>query len=106
MPRHEGEGLTEQHFHQGKKFPDPLGMVNPKNREVEVDLICEDPLIVAECTIHLADNNATKIQKFIRTVAFLENLYERKATAYVMCMDMDVELTADVSLMLKDKGNK
>ena len=92
------------HFHQSKIFRDPLGKVNPQNFEVEVDLICENPLIVAECTIRLDDDNIDKVERFVRTVAFLEEEFNRKATAYMMCMDSSESIFDEASLILKEKG--
>jgi len=44
----------------GKTFRDPEGRVNPSNKEIEVDIFCQCPLIIGECTSYVKADEISK----------------------------------------------
>ena len=85
----------------GKKFADPEGVVNPINKEVEVDIFCSSPLIVGECTTYLDSDELEKVHRFIKTIAFIEKLHNEKPHSYFFTYGIheDIRHTAQSLLM-------
>ena len=50
----------------GKKFEDPNNIVNQKSKEFELDIYCENPLIIGECTTFLYSDEFDKVKKLTR----------------------------------------
>ena len=69
------EGLNSSSMLHSKVFEDPEGLINPGNKQFDVDIFCEKPLVIVECTSHVVADELKKIRKFPHIVRYLEKKY-------------------------------
>jgi len=82
------KNITTSYLIMGKKFLDPNGTINPSNKEIEVDIFCESPLIISECTSFVDSNELNKNKKFVNTIKFIENQLMKESKKYFFCYDI------------------
>ena len=104
----EHEGLNVDSFICSKVFPDPNGIINPKNKEFEVDIFCESPLVIGEVTTSLLENEMEKVTKFVKIVNLLEQIHgkERGSLAYFFAFEIHPNIKDAVVTILKDSNIK
>lgn len=97
----DNEDLDEDKvFRRSVIFPDPYGEVNTKNKEVEIDLFHESPLVIAEVTAYLPSHNVEKVRRFIRTKLFVEKMFHAPCKTYFCAMTIDESIREEVLVLL------
>ena len=84
------------------KFADPEGIVNPKNFEVEVDVYCETPLVIAECKTIVFPKDLDDIHKFIKVRDFV--CQGRKCDAFFVTYGFHYDIKKKALELLEQNG--
>jgi hypothetical protein len=86
-----------------KDHPNQTFRLNAKYGSEEMDVICEELLIVAECTLKIDD--IIKVKIGIRKKQAVEEEFRRKCQAfYIMAMTIDRELLQEAQRLAGDAG--
>ena len=80
-------------LHNAKRFVDIDRIVNPNMAEFELDIFCDNPLLVAECTTYLTSNEFDKVNKLLRVRQFFKN---NECLLYFITYDIDEEIKNEV----------
>ena len=83
-------------------FADPDGEVNSENKEIEIDLFCVKPLVIAECTTYVLPNKVAKVRRFVKTKEFIHKKYGEEPIAYFFTYGLEEEVREEVTKLLKD----
>jgi hypothetical protein len=91
--------MTDPVTFQRRVIADPDGFVNPGNNEVEIDIFCENPLIIGECTTFVKD--IKKVEKFCKVKEFVhkefvDNLHKIEPIAYLFTYGIDEKIQENV----------
>ena len=98
-------GLNSSMLHS-KVFEDPEGLINPGSKQFDVDIFCENPLVIAECTSHLVADKIEKVRKFPHIVRYLEKKYNGTSKAFFFTMGIDDAIESEAKKILKENGIK
>ena len=73
---------------------------NNGQREVEVDVYCESPRAILQCTSFLGANELKKVENFVNTKAFLEKESGQVFEAFFLCYGIHSSLEKRVKEIL------
>ena len=76
--------------------------MNPQNKEIEIDIYCIDPLVIAECTSFLKENELEKVRRFVKTKDFVHELVGREPKSYFFCYSIADSILKQVVDLLAD----
>ena len=98
------EEISDVEIIVNKKFPDPEGKVHPFNKEFELDLFSEGPLMIAEVTTFLKETELTKVESFIRAKHFIHKLYGVEPRSYFMTFEVAPKIRHQVKELLSQNN--
>ena len=98
------EEISDGEIIVNKKFPDPEGKVHPFNKEFELDLFSEGPLMIAEVTTFLKETELTKVESFIRAKHFIHKLYGVEPRSYFMTFEVAPKIRHQVKELLSQNN--
>ncbi|KAJ3112739.1 hypothetical protein HDU96_004227 [Phlyctochytrium bullatum] len=67
----------------------------PDGEEYELDIFCEDPLLVAEVTTFVTVID--KYERFLKARNAVEQIYKKEAEAYLLCYSINANTLEDIS---------
>jgi hypothetical protein len=70
------QDIDDRRLVHNKVFKDPNGDINPVNKEVKLDLFCDEPLIIGECTS--VCNTLAKVESFVKKKSFVQKHFPGK----------------------------
>jgi hypothetical protein len=80
--------ITRQHFE------DKDHKVEKDTTDVEIDVICEDPFVIAEATTFIEE--VKDVENFNRKAAFIEELQGKKARKFLITISVDDKIRETV----------
>lgn len=93
-------GLTGFTIKNDVYFPDPKRIINPGSTQFEVDVVVDDPYIIAECTSFVTDKELEKVKKFVR----IRNFLKPGCEAYFVTYGFDSKIAKESTKILEENG--
>ena len=99
------KGFQQVSLKMRAKFKDPNRVVSPHTTEFEVDIYCENPLVIVEVTAFLT--NLDKVELFVKKVAEIKKRVPSDVPMGLIALvtySIDDDLREDTIKLLQDVG--